>query len=59
MIPTLGFAEDDVECERRFSRTGNSRDDGQTPVGDIDVDVPEVVFGRVSDDDGAHGRESG
>ena len=57
-IPTLRFAEDDVEDERGLSRPGHAGDDGHPAVRDVDVDVAEVVLGSVADEDRAHGRRS-
>ncbi len=53
-VAPLGLPEDDVEDERGFSRTGNAGDDGHPAVGDVDVDVTEVVLGRVADGQDAH-----
>ncbi len=51
-IAALAFVEDDVEGERGFARARHAGDDGERLARDRDVDVAQVMFARVVDDDG-------
>ena len=51
-IAALAFVEDDVEGERGFSRARYAGDDGERLARDRDVDVAQVMFARVVNDDG-------
>ena len=50
-VAALAFGVDGVEGERGFARAGDAADDGEGVVGDVDVDVLEVVGARAADGD--------
>ena len=58
-IAALAFVEDDVEGERGFAGARDAGDDGERLARDRDVDVAQVVFARVVDDDGVGGVGAG
>jgi hypothetical protein len=47
----LRLGRDGVEDQRTLARPGHAREDGQPPLGDLDVDVLEVVLARAVDPD--------
>ena len=51
-IAALAFVEDDVERQRGFARARHAGDDGEGFARNRDVDVAQVMFARVVDDDG-------
>jgi len=57
-VAAAGFVVDDVEDERGFARAGHAGDDGHPAVGNVDIDVLEVVLGGPADFEVKHGRES-
>ena len=54
-IAALAFVEDDVERQRGFARARHAGDDRERFARNRDVDVAQVMFARVVDDDGVGG----
>ena len=58
-VAPLALVEQDVEGERRFTRSGDSGDHGERIARDVDIDAAQIVLTRVAYGDVARHRRRG
>jgi len=58
-VAPLSFGVERVEGERRLAGAGDARDDDQSMLGKIEIDVLEIVGTRAANTDEGHGEAAG